>query len=236
MSSPPSSAKIKRKNETTPRRREKRTVDHEAPVDTPTAILSAAESLFIEMGYAGTSLRAVATRAGVNLASAHYHFGSKAGLLGAVIRLRVDPANRERSAKLDALKGDTPNPSVRQLLEVFFSPLASGGLDGTLPRLIARLYGEPESLSRPLIEREFGQVSRRFVGALGAALPDIDEEELAWRFHFMIGAMIHMIAFGVPLGREPSSDSSVDGLARLIDFATAGITNGGPLAHQEERA
>ena len=113
-----------------------------ALTDTPTAILEAAESLFVEMGFAGTSLRAISTRAGVNLASAHYHFGSKVGLLGAVIHRRVRPANEARGASLDALLRETPKPSVHQLLEVFFSPLASGGVAGPLPRLMARLYGD----------------------------------------------------------------------------------------------
>ncbi|MGE4608973.1 MAG: TetR family transcriptional regulator, partial [Myxococcota bacterium] len=69
MSSPSSPVRATR------RRRVKPAAGRKGPVDTPTAILEAAESLFIEMGYAGTSLRAIATRAGVNLASAHYHFG-----------------------------------------------------------------------------------------------------------------------------------------------------------------
>ena len=230
MSSPSSPVRATR------RRRVKPAAGRKRPVDTPTAILEAAESLFIEMGYAGTSLRAIATRAGVNLASAHYHFGSKAGLLGAVIHLRVRPANEERGRRLDALQREPPNPSVEQLLEVFFSPLAFGGVAATLPRLIARLYGEPESVSKPLIEREFGPSTRRFLAALGAALPDVDEDALAWRFHFMIGAMIHMLAFGSPLGMEASSRSSADGLARLLAFAVAGITNGIPSAATEKRA
>ena len=228
--------RVTRSKGNTRRKRTASAVAREAPVDTPTAILEAAESLFIEMGYAGTSLRAIAARAGVNLASAHYHFGSKAGLLGAVIHLRVGPANEQRGKNLDALLRETPNPDVEQLLEVFFSPLASGGIAGMLPRLVARLYGEPESLSKPLIEREFGPITRRFLLALGAALPDVDEDELAWRFHFMIGAMIHMLAFGGPPGLESSPPSSGDGLSRLLAFAVAGITNGLPSAARGKRS
>ena len=46
---------------------------------TPTKerLLDAAEELFAERGYAGTSLRAVTGAARVNLAAAHYHFGGK---------------------------------------------------------------------------------------------------------------------------------------------------------------
>ena len=133
-----------------------RRVRRKAAADTQARILDAAESLFIEMGFAATSLRAIAKRADVNLAAAHYHFGSKEGLLGAVVHRRVGPVNDQRTRSLDALRRETAIPSVRQVLQAFFQPLAEYGPHGSVPRLMmARLYGEPESVSQPLIEREF---------------------------------------------------------------------------------
>ena len=49
------------------------------------AILNAAEALFAVYGYAGTSTRAIAKKAGVNIAMLSYYFGSKQALLFAVI-------------------------------------------------------------------------------------------------------------------------------------------------------
>ena len=116
---------------------------------------------------------------------------------------------------------------------MFFGPL--GNASPQLPRLIARLYGEPESVSQPLIESEFGETTRRFLAALGAALPDVAPDELAWRYHFMIGAMIHTLSFGGPPRLAPSSYSSADGLARLLAFSVAGVTYGIPNAFEESR-
>jgi AcrR family transcriptional regulator len=48
-----------------------------ASLDTKERILDAAERLFAERGFAGTSLRSVTKQAGVNLAAIHYHFGAK---------------------------------------------------------------------------------------------------------------------------------------------------------------
>ena len=62
--------------------------------ETQTRILDAAEALFIENGYSATSLRAVASRAGANLAAAHYHFGSKEGLLRACVHRRLQPVQQ----------------------------------------------------------------------------------------------------------------------------------------------
>ena len=192
--------------------------------ETRTRILDAAEELFVEMGFAAASLRAIASRAGVNLAAAHYHFGSKEGLLGATVHRRVVPINEARARGLDALLAREARPDVESILAVFFSPLSDPGTSSTLPRLIARLYGEPESVSKPLLEREFAATGKRFREALGAALPDVDPDELHWRFHFVIGAMIHLLSFEHPMGTEPASKD--EGLAQLLHFAVAGIENG----------
>jgi AcrR family transcriptional regulator len=48
-------------------------------------LLAAAGDLLRQEGYAATSMRAVAERAGARLSLVHYHFGSKRGLLLAVL-------------------------------------------------------------------------------------------------------------------------------------------------------
>ena len=48
-------------------------------------LIAAAAEVLREDGYGGASMRAVAERAGVQLSLVHYHFGSKRGLLVAVL-------------------------------------------------------------------------------------------------------------------------------------------------------
>lgn len=194
--------------------------------DTATRILDAAEALFVEHGFAGTSVRAIAGRADVNLAAAHYHFGSKEGLLGAVIHRRVAPLNEARLGLLADLEAREPTPGVRAVLGAFFSPLRGSGAPAVVPRLMGRLLSEPEGISRPLIEREFGEAFERFTAALARALPGIGSQEIRWRFHFAIGAMIHQLATGAP----PATPVSSDAIERLIEFAIAGIEQA---PHQE---
>jgi len=49
-------------------------------------LIAAASELFAEHGFHGTTVRDIAARAGVNLASGHYHYGSKKELYLAVLR------------------------------------------------------------------------------------------------------------------------------------------------------
>ena len=53
-------------------------------------ILGAAEELFAQHGFGGTSLRQVTSRADVNIAAVNYHFGSKENLVNEVFRRRMD--------------------------------------------------------------------------------------------------------------------------------------------------
>src|SRR5688572_20090882 len=72
--------------------------------ETRTRILDAAEELFMQHGFEGTSMRQLTARAGVNLAAVNYHFGSKDALIEAVFKRRLDPMNAERVAALDELE------------------------------------------------------------------------------------------------------------------------------------
>jgi AcrR family transcriptional regulator len=53
------------------------------------SILDAAERSFAESGFDGVSLRTITERAGVDLALANYHFGTKENLLHEVIARRA---------------------------------------------------------------------------------------------------------------------------------------------------
>lgn len=55
------------------------------PEETRRQILDAAAGAFSESGYVGATTRTVAARAGVNVATLHYHYGSKEGLYRAVL-------------------------------------------------------------------------------------------------------------------------------------------------------
>jgi len=57
------------------------------PEETRRQILRAAAGAFAESGFVGATTRTVAARAGVNVATLHYHFGSKEGLYRAVLEV-----------------------------------------------------------------------------------------------------------------------------------------------------
>ena len=193
-------------------------------------ILDAAESLIIEHGFAATSLRAIANQADVNLAATHYHFGSKQGLLAAVFHRRMGPVTEARLKRLEEVELSGEAITVRKVLTAFFAPFHDAmrsGLIRILPGLVARMYAEPPALTKPIMEGEFSEVAGRYIAAMHRARPDLSEEELRWRFHFMIGSMIQLLQFHAPLGMPSSEAALQEGLNRLLDFTVAGIEQRG---------
>ncbi len=80
-----------------------------APFSTKDRILGAAEELFAQYGFSGTSLRQVTSRADVNIAAVNYHFGSKENLVNEVFRRRMDEMTEKRLAALKAAVEQRPN-------------------------------------------------------------------------------------------------------------------------------
>ena len=165
---------------------------------TRTRILDAAEELFMQHGFEGTSMRQLTSRAGVNLAAVNYHFGSKDALIEAVFRRRLDPMNAARLAelaKLDASGSLSPEAIIRAFVGPslrLVEDAKSGGRNFT--RLLGRTYTEPSKTLRALIGQMYAPTMERYKAALERALPQMPREELVWRMHFMFGTLAYTLA------------------------------------------
>ena len=164
------------------------------PAETKDLILDAAELLFSENGVEGVSLRELTREAGVNLASVHYHFGSKEGVAQAAFCRRARPINAERLALLDEIERDG-DPDVEGILTALYAPAirqAQSPVHGRrFLRLCARFYSEPGEYIKSAFEEEFSIVIERFEGALHRALPGLSRPDLRRRMHFAMGVMVH---------------------------------------------
>lgn len=66
------------------------------------ALLAAAKELVLERGYAGTSVRELATASGTNIAAVNYHFGSRENLLNqAFLDLFLEWGERVAEVEVD---------------------------------------------------------------------------------------------------------------------------------------
>ena len=169
--------------------------------ETRTRILDAAEELFMQHGFEGTSMRLLTARAGVNLAAVNYHFGSKDALIEAVFRRRLDPMNSARIAALEKLETEAagralaPEAIIRAFVGEGLRMVedAKGGGRNFI-RLLGRTYTEPAKAIRGLIGQMYAPTMERYKAALERALPQMPREELVWRMHFMFGTLSYTLA------------------------------------------
>lgn len=204
--------------------------------DTKERILDAAENLFMEKGFEATSLRMITAGAKVNLAAVNYHFGSKEELIKAVFSRRLGPLNVERLAYLDRLEKGAGGRAltVEQVVEALVSAALKLSKDpfkggAVFLRLLGRTFAEPASYMRNFLPEQYRDVVVRFKSAMQKALPQIPEEELVWRMHFMFGAMAYAMAGNDVLQliascRLSDAEDPEAVIRRLIPFLVAGLT------------
>ncbi|MDQ3288737.1 MAG: TetR family transcriptional regulator [Pseudomonadota bacterium] len=200
-----------------------------ARFSTKDRILGAAEELFAQFGFSGTSLRQVTSRADVNIAAVNYHFGSKENLVNEVFRRRMDDMSAQRLSALKIAVQQHPG-ELEPILAAFVEPALALAQDrhggGAFVRVVARAYAEKNDSLRKFLSDHYGHVLREFAKAIAADLPDLSKEALYWRLDFLAGALTYAMAdFG--LIKRPSGVSEAAHRERaareLIRFAAAGF-------------
>jgi AcrR family transcriptional regulator len=203
-----------------------------AHFSTKDRILGAAEELFAQHGFAGTSLRQVTSRADVNIAAVNYHFGSKENLVNEVFRRRMDDMTRLRLSQLKTALELHPG-ELQHILAAFVEPALAMSQDrhggGAFVRVVARAYAEKNDGLRKFLSDHYGHVLREFGKAIATCVPGLSKEELYWRLDFLAGALTYAMAdFG--LIKRPSDVTEAAHRERaareLIRFAEAGIRAG----------
>ncbi|MCB2107894.1 MAG: TetR family transcriptional regulator [Rhodobacteraceae bacterium] len=158
-------------------------------------ILDAAEKLFAQHGFDGVTMRQIMRAAGADVALAYYHFKSKRDLFDAVMLRRVELLNEIRLEALEDLERrhkDNP-PTVEEIISAFVNPLLEllareQGKWRHYYALIAQINNSTE-FGGELMTRYFDPLVKRFIGALRRALPECDERDLFWSYHFLSGAL-----------------------------------------------
>ncbi|HEX5756291.1 MAG TPA: TetR family transcriptional regulator [Arenimonas sp.] len=192
-------------------------------------ILGAAEELFAQHGFAGTSLREVTSRADVNIAAVNYHFGSKENLVNEVFRRRMDEMSERRLSLLARAQADKPG-DLESVLAAFIEPALAMNLDrhggASFVRVLARAYAEKNDGLRHFLSENYGHVLRDFTKAISSCVPSLPKEDLLWRLDFLAGALTYAMAdFGLikrPAGVSEKAHCQ-KAAQNLIRFAAAGL-------------
>jgi AcrR family transcriptional regulator len=218
-----------------PRRSAERTI---------TKFLLAAEEIYGEHGYEGTTIRAIAKRARANLGTLNHYWGSKRELFRDLFETRFRPLQQEHLGKLKEIEerhSDGSQPPVMQVLQTLIETTFSFGSDMTSEhapaveqsearRRFQTLYGRalmdpsPEVLAE--ISKIFEKPVKLFLTLMRRACPQLSAAELDWRVNCIIGAQVFSLVYRERLGIFFGAEADVDSVKAakwMLHFLMKGI-------------
>lgn len=196
-------------------------------VTTDARIVAAAAELFAERGYAGTTTRAIAQRAGVNEVTLFRRFENKAGILRALgARFAETSAGFQIEEAADP--GDTRATLLALARMEISSAIANGGaalrlaFDARSVPEVAELLGEGP---RGSMEALAGYMALR--QAAGDLRDDLDARVLAEAFFSMTSSyvMYRMVLGAADVPGDVALDDTVEQLVEL--FWSGAVAEGG---------
>ena len=167
--------------------------DHDRTTDE--RLLAVAERLFAQHGIDAVSVRSITIEAEANIASVHYHFGTKVDLVRALVERRVDEVNADRRVRLRALDRQSAI-TARDVASVWIEPLARLALDPArrayLGFIVALNNAGPAMQS--IADDVFRPHYSRLDAALERALPGIDTPVRRFRFTLAVHMSMRALA------------------------------------------
>lgn len=165
-------------------------------VQTRRRILRAARALFAERGFASTTTRAIAQEAGCNLSMINYYYGSKDGLMEAVLRDFVDGLGHQLAAQAE---DSEPRAVIERLVNSIVDFVSDNrDMYELIVRDIILVRNHPlHELVRGLVQKNALRASRFLRRAMVAREPGVHPPGLTPEFAllFLMGMVIPALVF-----------------------------------------
>lgn len=197
-------------------------------------ILDVAEKVFASQGFDAASIRSIAAGVGVNLPTIYYHFGSKLGLIQAVLDRRTGSLQQEHLALLeryDQEAGGVPLSMEKILEAMLLPPLRIAASDSPahaiVMQLIGRIMEESSEEMQEMFLARHRKVKEAFYLAFARSLPELPPCDLRWRYEFAWGLLGSVLLRARLLAKEtrgvcdPLDTPAI--LAQMIALLAAGF-------------
>lgn len=198
-------------------------------------ILLVAEEAFASQGFDRPSLRDITSKANVNLASVSYYFGSRDGLVDAVILRAIRRWNDRRVELLDvveeAAEKENREVTLHEIVAALVDPMLENGDQGVrtefLGSVLSRSFGSGDRDFPAEMRPAYEQVSQRFEKAFMMVVPELAPREVFWRVFFGIGGLFRIFSHGklfTDVMKDLSGDMEREWVRRqLIQFIVGGL-------------
>lgn len=190
--------------------------------ETRCRILDAAEVLFSQRGYDGTSMRDLAALAEVRMSLVHYHFGAKDQVLAATVDRKIGKLQDRIQGSFDALEADDGLSTIEDCVRAFILPFLAISADKAhelhdfviMTSHLMSSYRLPEV--KPTLMR-LSSISQIFTSKVRQLCPDADEGELLTGTYLIEAALIFMVQDPGFLDDLSAHHHSAEHLDRIAD-------------------
>jgi AcrR family transcriptional regulator len=195
-------------------------------------LLEAAEQLFGDRGFGGTTVRDLAAAAKCNIAAVNYHFGSKEKLYTELWRRLLI---HMRDVRLDGIakvmSEAQGRPTLEELLRAFGNAFLGPFLDepraSRVMKLMAREMIDQHLPANMFMDDIITPTMAAMGGALHSVCPELGKEMVPLVLFSLVGQLIHLVRMKAMSEHLQSNGIPIFNLATGIDhivaFSAAGI-------------
>ena len=138
-------------------------------------ILKAAERLFADRGYDGTSIRAIVAKARVNQAAINYHFDGKDGLYREVLRVAFHALTEDQLSHAAEVKTMSREEALAEFIGRQLRPMMGRDEYSRHMRIFNWETVRPTPVFRSLLSEEAAPFMGLAADLVGRFLPDADQ-------------------------------------------------------------
>ena len=183
-------------------------------------ITKAAERLFAERGYDGTSIRAIVAKARVNQAAINYHFDGKDGLYREVLRAAFRAMTEDQLAHAEETKAMSREEALRAFIRRQLHPLMGRDEYSRYMRIFNWEAVRPTPVFRALVSEEAAPFMGLAADLVRRFLPAADPRTVTVASIWLIGQCSVFLRNREQLAQPPIGlvldDAAVEWLAGLI--------------------
>ncbi|MGB6535118.1 MAG: CerR family C-terminal domain-containing protein [Xanthobacteraceae bacterium] len=195
-------------------------------------IMKAAERLFAERGYDGTSIRAIVVRARVNQAAINYHFGGKDGLYRDVLRAAFRGLTADQLSHADEAAAMSREEALAAFIRRQLRPLLARDEASRHTRIFNWENVRPTPVFRKLLSEEAAPFMAFATDLLRRFLPAADQRTLLVAAVWLLGQCSIFVRNREQLAAPPLQlaldQSSVEWLAQTISrWTIEGLSRSG---------
>jgi AcrR family transcriptional regulator len=198
-------------------------------------LILAAMRLMADRGLGAVSLRSVNVAAGAkNASAAHYYFGSKLGLIEAIVETLAQDVAAVRAPLIAKLRARSASERIppREIIFAAFAPFmgllfhADYGLPGV--RFLSRLIVDSSPDVRAVADKFTRPLAHEMFELLSRSLPDLLPRVLQMRILFSLTNLINGMGDIAALATSPFGNVCMPGTLEnpncFIDYITAAIS------------